>query len=286
MIRSHATVALTLTSLLFGACTSEDEHKPPTSPFGVLSNLPDLAFEPTADSAGDMVFVSSNYVQEIFDTGETFQQWFVEVENRGTATACEIHIDAELRDAAGAPIAHPEGEVDALPHGGFGPSIACLGPGERGVFYDINEAPAVDVTALRHAVYTITYNDLTGIERDVREPEVNDMHVVKGNDRGDEWIVVGELVGRVAPIQLLAIDVYPRSSDGLVIDHLVHRAGDPLASGETRPFTTTTHFGAEFSTWSLFHSFTEPASGKPAPRARREQLMERLRAVRMAPRAE
>lgn len=186
-----------------------------TSPEGVLTNLPHVAFVNRGD--GTLAITTANLVTEPFGSGgRASVWWFGDVENRSDDAWCHARIEATFD------FTRVDASIDAPPYrvGSSTLSTACIPPRGHASFWGLENDVSPDLLgSLLEVRYFI---DATAYRFDtVPHPDAPTVVSVRAapTDFGD-WAAEAELRIGSEHIYNIGLDVYPRDARGLVVGQL------------------------------------------------------------------
>jgi hypothetical protein len=241
------------------AAAQEDGGTKTETPPAFVSNMPGAKVSDVGSPATpNLVLLSSNLLQKP-SGGQTYQQWFGELQNVGTTTVCEVKVDVSFKGGDGAEIAKFSTYASGDPYEGAGDrlTIPCIAPGKVGSFYanGFADSPAA-ITAVTTIAIKLQPHEYPDLSPAAHAPVVTS-HTV--NVFGTLHGIEGTFTGGTATISNVRTDFYPRDATGLVLAQFSAIDLDTLSPGGTFPFTTS---GVEtpFTQYRSFIDFIEGAN--------------------------
>jgi hypothetical protein len=237
------------------------DARPPEMP----SNLPGVAWTPTAASTPGFVIVSSNLTQERLGSS-VYQHWYAELRNEGATTLCYPELTVQFQDAGGATVVEMYSFADTAPYKGALSSAApCLAPGATGAVWDIRSvASEAALDRIRTASYTI---ETLAIPSAVPHPLAPTVTGAVFQRSTDYWAVKGTVRATAGTISSVRLDVYPIGSEGWIVDNLGDVNPDAILAGSSWSYETTGYDGPAFTRYHQYVDFIEGAGVAPAASA-------------------
>jgi hypothetical protein len=229
------------------------------TPGALITNPPGITFD--VSGTPGIRIVSSNLTQDT-STSLVYVEWFLLVENAGTALACQLSLDASFLNASGTAVETFIAYANSEPYdGSLTLSIPCIAPGERGAFWT-NDIPtaAIDLAGIRTAEIAFSIGPSSGAVPHPLAPLVTSSAVTEHSSLGaGYWSVSGSMTA-TGTIYNLGADAYMISSAGLVVGNETAFHLDTFLQGTTWAFETVAAYeGPQPTDHLLFNDFIEGA---------------------------
>jgi hypothetical protein len=224
-----------------------------------VTNPPGITF--VVSGTPGIRVVSSNLTQDT-STSLVYVEWFLLVENAGTALACQLSLDASFLNASGTAVETFIAYANSKPYdGSLTLSIPCIAPGERGAFWT-NDIPtaAIDLSGIRTAEIAFSTGPSSGAVPHPLAPLVASSAVTEHSSLGaGYWSVSGSMTA-TGTIYNLAAEAYMISSAGLIVGNETAFHLETLLQGTIWPFETIAAYeGPRPTDHLLFTDFIEGA---------------------------
>ena len=229
------------------------------TPGTLVTNPPGITF--VVSGTPGIRVVSSNLTQDT-STSLVYVEWFLLVENAGTALACQLSLDASFLNASGAAVETFIAYANSKPYdGSLTLSIPCIAPGERGAFWT-NDIPtaAIDLGGIRTAEIAFSTGPSSGAVPHPLAPLVASSAVTEHSSLGaGYWSVSGSMTA-TGTIYNLAAEAYMMSSAGLIVGNETAFHLETFLQGTTWAFETIAAYeGPRPTDHLLFTDFIEGA---------------------------
>jgi len=254
MSRARILVSSTLLALAAAACDSSAPATPDAHIGSGSDPTPDAKIDPTPSTfvsntpgatlvdvgvpaTTDLALISSNLVQKP-SGNQYFQQWYGELQNKGSKLACLTSIDLGFQDASGATLASFHTFANGDPYMSDGGTVTspCIKPGQIAGIYTNAFAPSSVAIASTRTI-TVKYgpHDFPAYKAVTNAPRVDATVIPYGQG---ESALMGTLTGQGSTIYNIGVDFYPRDATGLVVAELHATDLETLTVGGTFAFTT------------------------------------------------